>query len=36
MWMFLQYIKDMWTDTLPWIYAVIIMAVVLLILGTAI
>jgi len=36
MWMFLQYIKDMWSDALPWIYAVIIMAVVLLIMSTAI
>ena len=36
MWMFLQYIKDMWSDAVPWIYAVIIMAVVLLILSTAI
>ena len=36
MWMFLQYIKDMWSDAVPFIYAVIIMAVVLLILSTAI
>ena len=36
MWMFLQYIKDMWTDAVPWIYAVIIVAVMVLILATAI
>ena len=36
MWMFLQYIKDMWTDAVPWIYAVIIVAVMVLILSTAI
>ena len=36
MWMFLQYIKDMWTDAVPWIYAVIIVAVIVLILSTAI
>ena len=36
MWMFLQYIRDMWSDALPFIYAVMIMLVVLLILGTAI
>jgi hypothetical protein len=36
MWMFLQYIKDMWTDAVPWIYAVMIVAVMVLILSTAI
>ena len=36
MWMFLQYIKDMWTDAMPWIYAVIIVTVMVLILGMAI
>jgi hypothetical protein len=36
MWMFLQYIKDLFTDIVPVIYAVIIMAIVLLILSTAI
>ena len=36
MWMFLQYIKDLFTDAVPVIYAVIIMAIVLLILSTAI
>ena len=34
--MFLQYIKDMWTDAVPWIYAVMIVAVMVLILSTAI
>ena len=36
MWMFLQYIKDIFDDAIPFIYAIIIMAVVLLILSTAI
>ena len=36
MWMFLQYIRDMWTDAVPWIYAVMIVAVMVLILSTAI
>ncbi len=36
MWMFLQYIRDMWEDLIPWIYAVIIVAVTVLILSTAI
>lgn len=36
MWMFLQYIRDMWEDAIPWIYAVIIVAVTVLILSTAI
>jgi len=36
MWMFLQYIKDMWTDAVPWIYAVIIVTVMVLILSMAI
>jgi len=35
MWMFLQYIRDMWSDALPWIYAVIIVTVTVLILGMA-
>ena len=34
--MFLQYLKDMWSETLPWIYAVIIVTVMVLILGMAI
>ena len=36
MWMFLQYIKDIFDDAMPFIYAIIIMAVVLLIISTAI
>ena len=36
MWMFLQYIKDIWQDAIPWIFAVIIVAVSVLILSTAI
>ena len=36
MWMFLQYIKDIWQDAIPWIYEVLIVVIVLLILGTAI
>jgi len=36
MWLFLQYIKDLFTDFVPVIYAVIIMVIVLLILSTAI
>ncbi len=36
MWMFLQYIKDLWTDAIPFIYAVMIVAVIVLILSTAI
>ena len=36
MWMFLQYLKDMWSETLPWIYAVLIVTVTVLILSTAI
>ena len=36
MWMFLQYIKDLWTDAIPFIYAVMIVAVMVLILSTAI
>jgi hypothetical protein len=36
MWMFLQYIRDMWSDALPWIYAVVIVSVIVLILATAI
>ena len=36
MWMLLQYIKDIWQDAIPWIYAVLIVVIVLLILGTAI
>ena len=34
--MFLQYLKDIWQDATPWIYAVIIVAVMVLILSTAI
>ncbi len=34
--MFLQYIRDIWQDAVPWIYAVIIVAVMVLILSTAI
>ena len=36
MWMFLQYIKDIWQDATPWIYAVLIVTVTVLILSTAI
>ena len=36
MWMFLQYIRDIFSDAVPFIYAVIIMAIVLVILSTAI
>ena len=36
MWMFLQYIKDIFDDAIPFIYAIIIMRVVLLIISTAI
>ena len=36
MWMVLQYIRDMWEDAIPWIYAVIIVTVTVLILGMAI
>ncbi len=36
MWLFLQYIKDLFTDFVPVIYAVVIMVTVLLILSTAI
>ena len=36
MWMFLQYIKEVWTDITPWIYAVIIVTVLVLVLGMAI
>ena len=35
MWMFLQYIKDIFSDAVPYIYAVAIVVTVLLILGTA-
>ena len=36
MWMFLQYIRDIFSDAVPFIYAVIIMAIVLVILSTTI
>ena len=36
MWMFLQYIRDIFSGAVPFIYAVIIMAIVLVILSTAI
>ena len=36
MWMFLQYIRDIFSDAVPFIYAVIIVAVIVLILSTAI
>ena len=36
MWMFLQYIKDLFDDAIPWIYAMGIVAVIVLILSTAI
>ena len=36
MWMFLQYIRDIFSDAVPFIYAVIIMAIVLVVLSTAI
>ena len=35
MWMFLQYMKDIWQDAIPWIYAVIIVTVILLIMAVA-
>ena len=34
--MFLQYLKDMWEDLIPWIYAVLIVTVMVLILGLAV
>ena len=36
MWMFLQYIKDLFDDAIPFMYAVMIVAVIILILSTAI
>jgi hypothetical protein len=36
MWMFLQYLRDMKEDAMPWIYAVLIVTALVLILGTAI
>ena len=33
--MFLQYIKDIWQDAIPWIYAVLIVTVILLIMAVA-
>jgi hypothetical protein len=33
--MVLQYIKDMWSDAVPWIYAIGIVALMLIILGMA-
>tara|TARA_R100000027_G_C2185808_1_gene75374 strand:+ start:289 stop:399 length:111 start_codon:yes stop_codon:yes gene_type:complete len=36
MWMFLQYLRDMWEDLIPWIYAVLIVTVMVLILGLAV
>ena len=36
MWIFLQYIKDLFDDAIPFIYAVMIVAVIILILSTAI
>jgi hypothetical protein len=36
MWMFLQYIRDMWQDAVPFVYAIMIVAVMVLILNTAI
>ena len=35
MWMFLQYIKDIWQAAIPWIYAVIIVTVILLLMAVA-
>ena len=35
MWMFLQYIKDIWQDAIQWIYAVLIVTVILLIMAVA-
>ena len=35
MWMFLQYVKDVWRLITPWIYACIITAVLVIILGMA-
>jgi len=34
--MFLQYLKDIKEDAMPWIYAVMIVLAALLILGTAV
>ncbi len=36
MWIFLQYIKDLFDDAIPFIYAVMIVAVIIVILSTAI
>ncbi len=36
MWMFLQYLRDIGAESLPWIYAVIIVTVLVLILSTAV
>ena len=35
MWMVLQYIKDMWEGMIPWIYAIGIVSLILIILGMA-
>ena len=35
MWIFLQYIKDIWQDATPCIYAVLIVTVILLIMAVA-
>tara|TARA_A100001011_G_scaffold392817_1_gene481243 strand:+ start:1963 stop:2073 length:111 start_codon:yes stop_codon:yes gene_type:complete len=35
MWMFLQYIKDTWDEATPWLYAVAIVTVSIIILGVA-
>jgi|ETNmetMinimDraft_24_1059892.scaffolds.fasta_scaffold01982_5 hypothetical protein len=35
MWMFLQYLKDMYEDAIPFIYAVCIVTLLLLVLGWA-
>ena len=35
MWMVLQYIRDMWEDMIPWIYAVGIVSLMLIILAVA-
>ena len=36
MWWFLQLMKDIWQDATPWIYAVIIVTVILLIMAVAV
>ena len=35
MWMLLQYLKDMWEDCMPWLYAVGLVFIMVCILGLA-